>query len=126
MLLEALSALMLASAAQANAPPPPSLERRPHEDLLIAMRGRCPAMVARIESAKPGEMLLLESGFRDQLSATDRSKLDQAQSAGGHCPASGGPSCQAKAGLSAIVDSDLVGAFADYVCAREAATTDRR
>ena len=126
MLLEALSALTLASAAQADAPPPPSLERRPVEDLMVAMRGRCPPMVARIQSAKPGELLRLEAGFRDQLGAPDRSKLEQAQRAGGHCPASGGPSCQAKANLSAIVDSDLVGAFADYVCARETAATGRR
>ena len=125
MLLEALSALMLASAAQAVAPPT-SLAGRPVEDLHIAMRSRCPAMVPRIQSVTPAELLRLEAGFRAQLAAEDRAKLDQTQQAGGRCPASGGPSCQARAGLSAIVDSDLLGAFADYVCAREAATTDRR
>ena len=125
MLLEALSALMLASAAQAEAPPT-SLAGRPVEDLNIAMRSRCPPMAPRIQSATPAELLRLEAGFRAQLTAPDRSRLDQAQGAGGHCPASGGPGCQARAQLSAIVDTDLVGAFADYVCAREAATTAPR
>jgi hypothetical protein len=125
MLLEALSAVLLASAAQAEAPPP-SLARHPGEDLLIAIRGRCPPVEPRVRSAKPDELLRLETGFRDQLSAPDRSRLDQARRGGARCTAKSGASCQADAALSAVVDSDLLGAFAEYVCARETAAAAPR
>jgi hypothetical protein len=119
MLLVALSALTLASAAQVDAPPPPSIADRPHAALLTAIRGRCPPMEPRVRAAGPDQMLRLESGFRDQLPAENRSRLDQAQRGGGDRCGAGDASCQATAGLSAIVDSDLVGVFADYLCKRE-------
>ena len=129
MLLEALSALMLASAAQAEAPPQ-SAAGRPLEDLLLAMRSHCPPMVPRVRSAGPDELMRLETGFRDQLPPPDRSRLDQARAraqaqaqrgGAGRCDARGGASCQADAALSAILDSGQMGAFTEYVCARETA-----
>ena len=126
MLLEALSALALASAAQVDTPPPPSIEDRPHLDLLIAIRSRCPPMEPKVRSASPDALTRLETGFRSQLPPTDRSRLDQARRAGARCGKDAAASCQANAQLSAIVDTDLVGAFADYVCARETAATGRR
>jgi len=126
MLLEALSALVLTTSAQAEAPPPSSLAAHPREDLLIALRGRCPPMEPKVRAAGPDELLRLETGFRDQLSAQDRSRLEAAQRSGGpRCDAESGASCQADAGLSAIGGSDLLGAFAEYVCARETAATVR-
>jgi len=122
MLLEALSALLLAAAAQPGAPPPSSLAAHPREDLLIAMRSRCPPMEPRVRSARPDELLRLETGFRDQLPAPERSRLEQARRTGGaRCGSGSGASCQANATLSAIVDNGLLRAFADYVCARETA-----
>jgi hypothetical protein len=124
MLLEALSALTLASAAQAQAPPPP-IEDRPVAALLLALRGHCPPVEPRVRSARPEELMRLETGFREQLSAPNRSRLDQAQaraqrSGGARCGA-GDARCQAHAGLSAILDGDQMGAFALYVCAHETA-----
>jgi hypothetical protein len=126
MLLEALSSLALASAVQADTPPPPAIADRPHRDLLIAIRGRCPPMEPKVRSASPDEMTRLETGFRDQLSPQDRSRLDQARHAGARCGKGAAADCQPNAQLSAIVDTDLVGAFAEYVCARETAATEHR
>jgi hypothetical protein len=128
MLLEALSALMMASAAQAETPAPSDLVDRPHAGLFIAIRGRCPPMEPRVRAASSGELLRLATGFRDRLSSMNRSRLDKAMEdmeamrkdlAG--CGPKDGVDCQARANLSAITDSDLMGAFADYVCKRETA-----
>jgi hypothetical protein len=102
------------------------LARHPREDLLVAVRGRCPPMEPKVRAAGPDELLRLETGFRGQLSTTDRSKLDQARRGGARCGADSGADCQANAGLSAVVDSDLLGAFAEYVCARETAAAAPR
>jgi hypothetical protein len=124
MLLEALSALMLASAAQAprpQQPPPPPIEDRPVAALLLALRGHCPPVEPRIRSAGPEALMRLETGFRDKLAAPNRSRLDQTRRSGGARCAAGDASCQAHAGLSAILDSGQMGAFALYVCAQAAA-----
>lgn len=128
MLLEALSALTLAAAAPADAPPAAGAVA-PAESLLTAIRSRCPPMEPKVRSAGPDELLRLENGFRIQLSPRNRSRLEKARrSSHARCGAAPGsaPSCQANADLSAILDSDLVGAFADYVCAKETAATKPR
>jgi hypothetical protein len=78
-------------------------------------------MEPRVRSAGPDKLLRLETGFRDQLPPPDQSRLDQARRAGARCPAKRNASCQADAALSAVLESDLMGAFAEYVCARETA-----
>lgn len=125
MLLEALSALTLAAAAPADAPPAVGAVS-PTESLLTAIRSRCPTMEPKVRAAGPDELLRLEHGFRIQLSPRNRSRLEKARhTSHARCGAApgGAPSCQANADLSAIVDSDLVGAFADYVCKQETAAT---
>jgi hypothetical protein len=80
-------------------------------------------MVPKVQSASPDELLRLTTGFRDQLTALDRSKLNQARrSAGARCGAESPASCQANNELSAILHSDQMGAFVEYVCARETTT----
>jgi hypothetical protein len=125
LLLEALTALTLASATQAEAPAPSAPTSSPIELFLIAIRSRCPPVEPKVRAASPAALLRLETGFRSQLSAPDRTRLDQARRGGDHCPAGSAvghdANCQSNADLSAILHSDLTGAFAEYVCAKETA-----
>jgi hypothetical protein len=130
MLLETLSALVMMSAAQADAPPPSDLLDRPHAGLFMAIRARCPPMEPKVRAAAPEEIKRLTTGFYDQLSSMNKQRLDKAMEdtgAMGRDLAGCGPKdsarCQARTHLSAIIDTDLMGAFADYVCARETAAT---